>query len=64
MRQPAAVCWHDHTRYRPEILIGRTLAACVHPFAAWQLLSLSWRVWMLVAYAAIGFFTVLTVLLF
>lgn len=64
MRQSAAVCWHDHIRYRPEILIGRTLAACVHPFAAWQLLSLYWRVWILVAYAAIGFFAVLSALLF
>jgi hypothetical protein len=45
-------------------VFGRTLAACVHPFAAWRLLSTSWRLLMLVAYAATSYVTVLAALFF
>jgi hypothetical protein len=40
---------------RQEIMLGRALAACVHPFAAWRLYSTSWRLWILTAYAAAGY---------
>jgi hypothetical protein len=63
-RQSTVACWQNGPSYCPEIVLGRMLAACAHPFAAWQLLSISWRVSMLAAYAAIGFFTVLSALLF
>ena len=46
------------------IVVGRTLAACVHPFAAWRVLSSSWRSLMLTAYAAAGYVIVLSMLLF
>jgi hypothetical protein len=48
--------------HRAAILLGRTLAFCAHPLAAWQLLPLSWRVVILAAYAAVGFATVLGLL--
>jgi hypothetical protein len=56
--------WRAEAGYSPEIVLGRTLAACAHPFAAWRLLSTSWRLVMLAAYAATGYVTVLAALLF
>ena len=47
----------------PEIVFGRTLAACVHPFAAWRRFSMSWRLLALTVYAAAGYLVALTVLL-
>ena len=47
----------------PAIILGRTAAACVHPFAAWRLLSMSWRVLMLIAYVAASYAVVLSTLL-
>ena len=47
----------------PAIILGRTAAACVHPFAAWRLLSVSWRVLMLIAYVAASYTVVLSTLL-
>ena len=38
-----------------EIMLGRALAVCVHPFAAWTLLSTSWRMLILTAFAAEGY---------
>ena len=55
--------WHGQKSYSPEIVLGRTVAACVHPFAAWRLLSTSWRLLMLAAYAATSYVTVLAALL-
>lgn len=58
----------DLPQFRPEvttfaILLGRILAFCVHPFAAWQVLPVAWR-WAIVAlYVAAAFVTVLSVLL-
>lgn len=43
-------------------MLGRTLAVCVHPYAAWSLLSNSWRLLMLTAYAAASYVVVLAVL--
>jgi len=47
---------------RLEILFGRLLAACVHPFVAWRRFSMSWRLWIVVAYVAAGYVIVLSVL--
>jgi hypothetical protein len=44
---------------RPEILIGRSLAACAHPMAAWQSKARSFRVLLVAGYFAIGYITVL-----
>ena len=49
---------------RLELLVGRTLAFCVHPLAAWPLLSKSWRLLILTAYAAAGYVLTFGVLTF
>ena len=43
--------------------MGRLLAMCVHPYAAWRSHSLSGRVFVLSAYAAAGYAFALMVLL-
>jgi len=44
--------WH-------EVLLGRSIAACVHPMAAWQSRAKSFRVLLLAGYFAMGYVTVL-----
>jgi hypothetical protein len=44
--------WH-------EVLLGRSLAACVHPIAAWQSRARSFRVLVVASYFAMGYVTVL-----
>ena len=44
--------WH-------EVLLGRSLAACVHPMAAWQSKARSFRVMLVAGYFAVGYITVL-----
>jgi hypothetical protein len=44
--------WH-------EVLIGRSLAACVHPMAAWQSKARSFRLLLVAGYFAVGYVTVL-----
>jgi len=44
--------WH-------EVLLGRSVAACVHPMAAWQSRAKSFRVLLLAGYFAMGYVTVL-----
>jgi hypothetical protein len=44
-------------------MLGRALAVCVHPFAAWRRFSTSWHVWILTAYAVAGYVIVLVALL-
>jgi hypothetical protein len=46
-----------------EILIGRSLAFCLHPSAAWRVLSPARRLLLVGAYAGAGYISVLTVLL-
>jgi hypothetical protein len=46
----------------PDIIIGRTLACCVHPAAAWRRLSASGRILIVATYFAVGYFGVLAVL--
>ena len=44
-------------------MIGRSLAACVHPYAAWRVSSRSGRLTILIGYAVIGYVAVLGALL-
>jgi len=46
-----------------EIAIGRTVAACAHPLAAWRTARRSFRLMLVVGYFSLGFTTVLTALL-
>jgi hypothetical protein len=46
-----------------DIVIGRTLACCVHPAAAWRRLSASGRVLIVAMYFAISYIGVLALLL-
>ena len=46
-------------RPHPEILFGRALAACVHPFAAWRRFSMVWKCLIVAAYLATGYVIVL-----
>jgi hypothetical protein len=49
-------------RQTPEVVVGRTAAACLHPLAAWRIWPRSWRLLALTVYAAAGYLTVITVL--
>jgi hypothetical protein len=46
-----------------ERLIGRSLAAIVHPIAAWRVYSKQRRALLLLGYSAIGYVAVLSALL-
>jgi hypothetical protein len=48
---------------RVELVIGRTLAAGVHPYAAWRLAAFSGRLGLVLGYLAVGYVSVLAVLL-
>jgi hypothetical protein len=47
-----------------EILIGRGLACCFHPRAAWRATTRAGRAFVICAYAAGGFVTTLAALVF
>jgi hypothetical protein len=46
-----------------EVIIGRALAFCVHPVAAWHSTTRVGRAFVVFAYAAGGFLTTLTALI-
>jgi hypothetical protein len=46
-----------------EVLIGRSLAAIVHPVAAWRVFSTPRRLLLVLGYSTIGYVTVLSALL-
>jgi hypothetical protein len=46
-----------------EIVLGRFMACCVHPVAAWRALSTSGRCLLALAYAAVGYVAALMTLL-
>jgi hypothetical protein len=46
-----------------DIIIGRGLALCVHPLAAWRVLSTPGRTFVVAAYAVAGYVAVLGALL-
>jgi len=45
-------------------LIGRSLAVCAHPYAAWRAKSAPVRAWVLMAYFAMGYLIVFFALAF
>jgi len=45
-----------------EVIAGRTLAACVHPLAAWHSTVRSFRLLLVAGYFAAGYVAVLTAL--
>ena len=47
----------------PAAFIGRALAACVHPYAAWRVLPRSSRVVVVSVYAAFAYLAVMSSLL-
>ncbi|HET7217487.1 MAG TPA: hypothetical protein VFJ02_05545 [Vicinamibacterales bacterium] len=47
----------------PELIIGRGLACCLNPRAAWRVMTRSGRALVVVAYGAAGFVVTLTALL-
>jgi hypothetical protein len=64
MTEPTSSAWHRGAyRYGGAIILGRTAAACVHPIAAWRIISTSWRFLVLLAYVAASYVLVLTGLL-
>jgi len=48
----SSIHWH-------EVLIGRSLAACVHPMAAWRSKARSFRLLLVAGYFGLGYVTVL-----
>ena len=51
-RSAAISCWLD---FDVALMFGRALALCVHPVAAWRLLSMPGRSLMLVTYVVGGY---------
>jgi len=49
----------DRSILRLEVLFGRTLAACIHPIAAWRYDIRSFRVLLLAGYFTAGYIAVL-----
>jgi hypothetical protein len=62
MRQPSPGSLRDALRHPPEIIVGRTAAACVHPITAWRVLPVSWRIVVLTVYTVTSYVTVLSAL--
>jgi hypothetical protein len=62
-QRPVTPGWRHEPDYRVELMLGRTMAACAHPLAAWRLLPPSWRAVMVTTYAAASYLVVLTTLL-
>jgi hypothetical protein len=50
-------------RRQPEVLIGRSLALCVHPYAAWRSQSATTRVFVFTAYLTASYALVLSMML-
>ena len=61
MAHPTPRSLRDAIR-NPEVVVGRTAAACVHPVAAWHVLPVSWRILVLTVYTVTSYLTVLTLL--
>ena len=53
-----------HCRMTFEIIIGRGLACCCHPLAAWRVMTRAGRGLVIAAYAGISFTVTLATLLF
>ncbi len=48
---------------RWELIVGRGLACCVHPLAAWRMCSRAGRAFVVCAYAGAGFTATMATLL-
>lgn len=44
------------------IILGRTAAACVHPFTAWRVFSRAWRLAVVTVFAGLSYVVVLSTL--
>ena len=51
----SSIRWH-------EVLLGRSMAACVHPMAAWQSKARSFRVLLVASYFVVGYLSGLAAL--
>ena len=49
---------------RLEVLVGRSLAMCAHPYAAWRAYSTAGRLLVLFSYLAASYAVILAVLFF
>jgi hypothetical protein len=58
MRKPHRKAF-DRPSSRVEIMLGRSLAACIHPYVAWRYWSTWERARMVVGYAILGYIGVL-----
>jgi hypothetical protein len=47
----------------PAVFVGRTMAACIHPYAAWRVLPRAARVVVVSTYATLTYVAVLITLL-
>jgi len=54
--------WSYQLGERPAILLGRALAVCAHPSAAWRVLPTPWRWWIVVAYVVAAYAATLSTL--
>jgi hypothetical protein len=58
------VVWNLNRMTMPiEVLVGRTLAMCAHPYAAWRAHSLRGRLLVLFSYVAASYAVMLAILL-
>ncbi|MEO5742597.1 MAG: hypothetical protein ABIS29_18580 [Vicinamibacterales bacterium] len=62
MKQPTPGSLREAFSQPPEVVVGRTAAACVHPVAAWRALPGSWRIVVFTVYTLTSYLTVLSVL--
>ena len=51
--------WTSMLDHNSEAILGRTVAACAHPLAAWRVLPTSWKMAVLTVYVGISYLTVL-----
>jgi len=62
LRSGTTLHWNHRRGDAHEITVGRAVAACAHPAAAWRLLPGAWRWWIVVGYAVLGYTVTLTAL--
>ena len=62
-QQRMSIPQRNRSANRCEVLLGRALAACAHPLAAWRSTARSFRVLLLAGYFAAGYITVLATLI-
>jgi len=63
LRYPAGISFAEVVDMTADVVIGRMLACCAHPAAAWRRLPASGRAMVVVTYFAASYLGVLTILL-